>query len=138
VPVGFATIAGTVDEPDGERCDVCLWLADTADLRGRGLMGVTDLGGLDGMAFVFEQPVTTAFTMRNTLIPLSIAFYGTDGAFLDAFDMVPCESEPCPSYPTPADVAVAVEVPLGGLEALGMVPGSTLTTLTVSDTCQTP
>ena len=89
-------------------------------------MQVTDLGGLDGMAFRYDSPHTTSFTMRNTVMPLSIAFFGADGAFLDAFDMEPCVAEPCPSYPTPADFLVAIEVPQGGLPDLGIGAGSTL------------
>lgn len=123
-PEGFGTIAAVMTPPDGESCEVCLWLAETPSDRGRGLMGVTDLGGRDGMAFVYDQPTATSFTMRNTLLPLSIVFYGPDGAYLDAFDMTPCEAEPCPSYPTPGGFTVAVEVPRGGAAELGMVPGS--------------
>jgi uncharacterized protein len=99
-------------------------------------MGVTDLGGRDGMAFVYEQPRTTSFTMRNTLLPLTIVFYGPDGGYLDAFDMEPCTAEPCTSYPTPEGFTVAVEVPQGGAAEVGMVPGSSLTLLTAD--CETP
>ena len=62
-------------------------------------MQVTDLGGLDGMAFRYDSPHTTSFTMRNTVMPLSIAFFGADGAYLDGFDMEPCVAEPCPLVP---------------------------------------
>lgn len=126
-PAGFATITGTVTSAPGEEpCELCLWLADEPDLRRRGLMGVTALEPAVGMAFVHDEPRTTSFTMRNTLVPLSIAFYDAAGAYLDAFDMEPCVAEPCPSYPTPADFTVAVEVPQGRLTELGMVPGSRL------------
>ncbi len=125
-PQGFGTIAARVTASDGEICELCLWLADDAAARGRGLMQVTDLGGLDGMAFRYDSPHTTSFTMRNTVMPLSIAFFGADGALLDAFDMEPCVAEPCPSYPTPADFVVAIEVPQGGLPDLDIGAGSML------------
>jgi uncharacterized membrane protein (UPF0127 family) len=125
-PVGFGTVAAAVVSGGGERCDVCLWLADDLESRGRGLMHVTDLAGRDGMAFVYDAPHTTSFTMRNTVMPLSIAFFAADGSFLDAFDMEPCTEEPCPSYPTPDGFVVAVEAPRGALPALGIGPGSTL------------
>ena len=64
--------------------------------------------------------------MRNTVMPLSIVFFGADGALLDAFDMEPCVAEPCPSYPTPADFVVAIEVPQGGLPDLEIRAGSML------------
>lgn len=127
VPEGFGTAAYRVVPPgDGTPCDVCLWVADDGPSRGRGLMEVTDLGGRDGMAFVYDTPTTVRFTMRNTVMPLSIVFYDIDGEYLDAFDMTPCRAEPCPTYPTPAGFTVAIEVPLGGAESLAMVPGSTL------------
>ena len=47
-PQGFTTIMARVTAADGEVCEVCLWLADTAEERGRGLMGVTDLGPAGG------------------------------------------------------------------------------------------
>ena len=126
MPEGFGTIAARVTAADGATCDMCLWLAADVATRGRGLMQVTDLGGFDGMAFVYEAPHTTSFTMRNTVMPLSIAFFGADGALLDAFDMEPCVAEPCPSYPTPTDFVVAIEVPRGGLADLEIRAGSML------------
>ena len=126
VPEGFGTIAARVTASDGETCELCLWLAADVATRARGLMQVTDLGGFDGMAFRYDAPHTTSFTMRNTVMPLSIAFFGADGALLDAFDMEPCVAEPCPSYPTPADFVVAIEVPQGGLADLEIRAGSVL------------
>jgi uncharacterized membrane protein (UPF0127 family) len=138
VPEGFDVVPALVRPPAGEPCEVCLWVADTDELRRRGLMGVTDLGGLDGMAFVYDEPRTTSFTMRNTVMALSIVFYDSDGKYLDAFDMEPCRAEPCPSYPTPTGFTVAVEVPQGELERLEMVPGSRLEVLPLAGHCDTP
>jgi uncharacterized membrane protein (UPF0127 family) len=129
VPRGFGTIAALVTASDGEICELCLWLAADPASRSRGLMQVTDLGGLDGMAFLYDSPHTTSFTMRNTVMPLSIAFFGAEGGLLGAFDMEPCVAEPCPSYPTPADFLVAIEAPQGGLSDLGIDAGSTLALL---------
>jgi uncharacterized membrane protein (UPF0127 family) len=126
VPQGFGTIAARVTASDGEICELCLWLADDPATRSLGLMQVTDLGGLDGMAFLYDSPHTTSFTMRNTVMPLSIVFFDAGGAHLDEFDMEPCVAEPCPSYPTPTDFVVAIEVPQGGLANLGIGPGSLL------------
>ena len=127
VPEGFEQVAATVTASDGEVCEVCLWLAETRDQRARGLMEVTDLGAADGMAFVYPSPHRGAFWMKNTVMPLSIAFFDAGGAYMDAFDMEPCTSDPCTSYPTPDDFVTAVEVPQGGLDALLMTAGSTLT-----------
>ena len=126
VPEGFDRVAARVIEPDGSICELCLWLADDADRRARGLMFVTDLGPADGMAFVYPAARTSSFWMKNTLLPLSIAFFDPDGAFLSAFDMEPCTSDPCQRYRTAPDFLVAVETAQGGLPAIGMVAGSTL------------
>ena len=129
IPAGLDMEAARVTTADGTVCDLCLWIADTVDLRNRGLMFVDSLGPADGMGFVYPDLVTTRFWMKDTVLPLSIAFYGVDGAFVDSFDMDPCtadDSADCPRYPTPPDFVVAVETYQGGLEALDMTPGSTL------------
>jgi len=126
VPEGFERVAATVTKADGETCDVCLWLADTPEQRARGLMFVTDLGNTDGMAFVYPGPRTGNFWMKNTLMPLSIAFFGVDGGYLGEFDMEPCTAEPCPRYRTARDFVVAVETNRGELAEIGIGPGSAL------------
>lgn len=133
-PVGYERVAATATAPDGTVCELCLWLADTSPLRARGLMGVTDLGEADGMLFRYDAPHTGTFWMKDTLLPLSIAFYDDAGAFLDSFAMQPCDAEPCLHYPTPSDFVYAIEVPEGGLESLSLIAGSTLS---VSDTACT-
>ena len=126
VPEGFEQVAATVTAADGTVCELCLWLAATGDQRGLGLMYVTDLGGPDGMVFHYDAPTTSAFWMKNTVMPLSIAFFDQGGAYLDAFDMAPCSADPCPLYPTPENFVNAIEVPQGMLEELLMTPGSVL------------
>jgi uncharacterized membrane protein (UPF0127 family) len=133
-PDGFALVPATVTGSDGSVCELCLWLADTGDRRSRGLMGVTGLGNGDGMAFVYPSPTTGQFWMKDTLLPLSIAFFAPDGSYLDAFDMEPCSVEPCARYGTPPDFLVAVETVRGDLPAIGIAPGSTLD-LDPSHTC---
>ncbi len=129
VPEGFETVAGRVTAADGATCDVCLWSARTAEESARGLMGVTDLGGADGMVFRFGSVVTTQFWMRDTVMPLSIAFYAEDGSFVSATDMEPCLTGPadaCARYAAAGPYVNAIEVPKGGLEQLLMTPGSRL------------
>lgn len=126
VPVGFATVAGTVTAADGEVCEVCLWLAATPEHRSRGLMEVTDLGPADGMVFRYGTATATSFWMRNTPMPLSIAFFDADGRYLDAFDMEPCGVGDCPLHPTPSGFVDAVELAQGTLDRFGIGPGSVL------------
>jgi uncharacterized membrane protein (UPF0127 family) len=90
-------------------------VADTADLRRQGLMNLEDLGDLDGMLFVFQQDSSGGFWMKNTLIPLDIAFFAADGTFVDGFEMQPCTTNDCPSYTPTGAYRYAVEVPLGDM-----------------------
>ncbi|HSJ91285.1 MAG TPA: DUF192 domain-containing protein [Ilumatobacter sp.] len=125
-PEGFERVRATVTEPDGTVCELCLWLADTGDRRRRGLMSVTGLGDADGMAFVYPTLHSGNFWMKNTLLPLSIAFFGIGGTYLDAFDMDPCTEDPCGLYRTPDDFLIAIETTQGDLADLGIGPGSVL------------
>ncbi len=125
----FGTAAVTVTRPDGTVVELCLLLADTDTRRSRGLMEVTDLAGYDGMVFAWPAPTSSAFYMFNTRLPLSIAFYGSDGRWVSAADMDPCPSDvaaECPLTFAAGPYRWAVEVPQGDLPALGMVDGSTL------------
>ncbi len=129
VPDGFATEAAEVTAADGEVCALCLWVAATQEERARGLMGVTDLGGADGMVFVFGEPTQGPFWMRGTPTPLSIAFFAGDGSFVSATDMVPCLEGPasaCALYDAAAPYTDAIEVFAGGLDELGIAAGSRL------------
>jgi uncharacterized protein len=93
-------------------------IADTPDLRSVGLMRVRDMGDLDGMVFVFDAEVAVNFTMRNTLIPLDIAFFDAAGTAVDRFEMVPCQAEPCPEYGAASEFRYALEMPAGTMGEL--------------------
>jgi len=126
-PEGFTTIQARITEGDGEVCEVCLWLADDGAERGRGLMGVTDLGDAVGMAFLFEEASAGSFYMFQTPSPLSIAWFSPDGDHVGSADMEPCVDTPageCPLYSPDAPYDLAIEVFDGGLEPLGLGPGS--------------
>jgi uncharacterized membrane protein (UPF0127 family) len=128
-PEGFTTIRALITEPDGEVCEVCLWLADDSAERGRGLMGVTDLGDAVGMAFRFDEPTAGSFYMFQTPSPLSIAWFSQDGSHVGSADMDPCLETPageCPLYSPGAEYDLAIEVFEGGLEPLGLVAGSSV------------
>ncbi len=95
----------------GETLNVAV--ADTADERARGLMEITDLGGVDGMLFVFEESRAVTFTMRNTVIPLDVWFIDSSDTIVNTLEMVPCPGEPCPGYDSVEDVINVLETPLG-------------------------
>ena len=64
-------------------------LASTPQQREIGLMFRTAMPANDGMLFAFEQPAQQCFWMRNTLIPLSVAFIDDDGSVVNIDDMKP-------------------------------------------------
>jgi uncharacterized membrane protein (UPF0127 family) len=64
-------------------------LAQTPEQRQIGLMWRKEMPQHEGMLFIFEQPSTQCFWMRNTLIPLSAAFVADDGTIVNIADMKP-------------------------------------------------
>jgi uncharacterized membrane protein (UPF0127 family) len=94
-------------------------------------MFVTDpeLGGYDGMVFAFENDTNGAFWMKNTRLPLSIAYVRADGATTSITDMRPCpdDAATCPTYPSGGSYRYAIEVPQGELGSLGISDRSTVT-----------
>ncbi|HUP14587.1 MAG TPA: DUF192 domain-containing protein [Acidimicrobiia bacterium] len=93
-------------------------IADDPGERAQGLMGVEELGDLDGMLFVFSQEALGGFWMKGTLIPLDIVFFDDDRTFVDMLSMVPCTADPCPSYVPAAPYSWALETPVGALPPL--------------------
>ena len=72
-------------------------------------MGVTSLGDLDGMLFAWDSPVQVSFWMKDTLIPLDIGFFDESGSLFLVVHMVPCQADPCPSYPSESPILYALE-----------------------------
>jgi uncharacterized membrane protein (UPF0127 family) len=99
-------------------------VADTDALRMRGLMGVDDLGTLAGMLFVWPEPVEADFWMKDTVIPLDLAFIAADGEVLAVLPMEPCLQDPCPTYGIELAAPLALEVPARSIPEL--VPGARL------------
>ena len=64
-------------------------VAQTPQERQIGLMFRKEMPQHEGMLFVFEQPATQCFWMRNTLIPLTAAFVADDGTIVNLADMKP-------------------------------------------------
>lgn len=106
--------------------DTSLWveLADTPDLRERGLMHRESLDEDAGMLFVFNDEEQRVFWMKNTSIPLSIAYISADGTINEIHDMVPFSLEPVRSrFPA----AYALEVNRGWFERRGVSVGDRIT-----------
>jgi len=126
---GFGRARVTVTGTDGGTATRCLLVADTPQRVRRGLMEVTDdtLDGYGGMLFMFPFDTTEPFWMRNTPMPLSIAYLDGIGRIVSTADMQPCADRPdCPYYQPKGPYRYAVEVPRGRLPDLGLVAGATL------------
>jgi len=98
-------------------------VADSEAEREEGLMGRTSLGANRGMAFLWDEPVESSFWMKDTLIPLSIAFWDERGRIVGLFDMQPCREDPCPTYGPDEPFVGAVEANLGFFEEHGVQTG---------------
>lgn len=93
-----------------------LAIADNPTLRRQGLQWVTDLGDLDGMLFFWRHD-GDAIWMKDTLIALDIVWFNEDGTYKDRASMVPCTTDPCPTYaPDDLDFRFAIEAPTGTLD----------------------
>ena len=125
---GFGEVAFRITRPAGDVTNGVALLADDGASRGRGLMEQTDLRGYDAMVFRFPAPSEGGFFMRNTLIPLSIAFFDAGGRFVSSADMEPCpdEVEDCPTTGADGPYLHAIEVAQGDLPGLGIGPGADL------------
>ncbi len=97
--------------------------ADTARSRQIGLMWRERLGPNEGMLFVFEDKALHCFWMRNTLVPLSIAFLDDDGRIANIEDMTPrSDDSHCPARP----VRFALEMEQGWFARHGLAAGAQL------------
>ena len=105
----------TIDASGGKKVEVRVEVADDLFERARGLMYRTALGVNKGMLFVYPEEQKLSFWMRNTLIPLSIAFIDSELRIVDIQDMRPLDDEP-PSYVSPGPAQYALEVNQGFFE----------------------
>ena len=98
-------------------------VAQTPGQREVGLMYRKSMPATDGMLFVFEQPAVQCFWMRNTLLPLSIAFLADDGTVVNIDDMKPMtENSHCSQKP----VRYVLEMNQGWFAKKGVKAGSKL------------
>jgi uncharacterized membrane protein (UPF0127 family) len=95
-------------------------LALTPAQQQTGMMFRRGMGSNDGMLFVNDDLGVRCFWMRNTLIPLSIAFLSEDGTIVNIEDMAPKSDE---SHCSAKPVRYALEVPQGWFAKRGLKPG---------------
>jgi uncharacterized membrane protein (UPF0127 family) len=101
-------------------------IAATAASRAQGLMGQQRLAEEAGMAFTYDEPTVAVFWMKDTTIPLSVAFWSRSGRIVDMLDMDPCTMDACPLYRAKAPFVGAVEVNQGFFARHEVVVGDTV------------
>jgi uncharacterized membrane protein (UPF0127 family) len=120
--------ARTVDyrlEPaEGDPVTVRLEVAADPATRARGLMERERVPPGTGMVFLYPADVAESFWMKNTLVPLSIAFVAADGRVVSVAEMTPCKADPCPSYAPGGPYRYAIELPAGSFGDAGVGPGA--------------
>ena len=95
-------------------------LARTSDEKRTGLMFRRELGENSGMVFVSEREEPMAMWMRNTYVPLSVAFIDKDGRILNIEDMQP---QTLDSHESKGPAKYALEMNLGWFAKRGIKPG---------------
>ncbi len=98
-------------------------VAKTPEERARGLMGRKLLGKDEGMLFIFEKEDYHGFWMKDTYIPLSIAFIDREGRIVKIADMRPLSLE---THDPPRPILYALEMKKGWFSANGFKAGDIL------------
>ncbi len=99
-------------------------VAATGEQRATGLMHRKEMPQHEGMLFVFEQPSVQCFWMKNTLLPLSIAFVADDGTVVNTFEMKPQTQD---SHCSDKPVRYVLEMNQGWFAKRGIKAGFKLT-----------
>lgn len=111
--------------PDGTRIELELALTDQE--RAMGLMYRESLPAKSGMFFLFDKDDRYPFWMKNTFIPLDIAWLTGDGRVAELrANVQPCHADPCTSYAPTAIARAVIELPAGTAAAHGLRVGSTV------------
>lgn len=121
--VQFEITGLTIETAEGKEIPVSAEIARTKEQLEHGLMYRNSLASGKGMIFIFEDTQIRSFWMKNTRIPLSIAFIAEDGRILEIYDMEPFTLTPVRSqYPA----RFALEVPQTWFSRVGIRIGSRL------------
>ncbi len=109
-----------------------VWIAKTSEQREKGLMFVEaeQMQSLEdgtelGMLFIFERERTLNFWMKDTIIPLDIAYARSDGTIVKIHTMTPLDTR-SNQYPSGEPARVALEVNAGVFAAKGISEGDVI------------
>ena len=109
-------------------------VADEIDERTIGLMGREELADGKGMLFVFREPQAINFWMRDTLVPLSIAYINAAGIIREIHELKPLDETAARS--AFRDLVYALEVPQGWFQRNKILPGDRILGLPAPQTAQ--
>ncbi|MBM4455534.1 MAG: DUF192 domain-containing protein [Verrucomicrobia bacterium] len=101
--------------------DLTVEIADTTDEQARGLMNRDSLPHDRGMIFIFTEPKKAFFWMKNTSIPLDVAFLDAEGVILEIRPLIPFEETRVAS--TSDRVTYAIETNRDWFVSRGLKPG---------------
>ncbi len=101
-------------------------VASTDVQREQGLMHRKSLPENNGMLFVFDRPARSCMWMKNTLIPLSVAFIDYDGTIVNIEEMAPMTTD---SHCSAGWIRYALEMNAGWFRKNGLKPGSRISGL---------
>ncbi|MDR3276045.1 MAG: DUF192 domain-containing protein [Treponema sp.] len=110
-------------EITGGQAGISAEIARTGEERAQGLMYRETLADGEGMLFVFDRDQILSFWMKNTLIPLSVAFIAHDGTIREIHDMQPQDLSGVSSS---RSLRYALEVPQGWFDRAGIKVGDRL------------
>jgi uncharacterized protein len=118
----LTTVYATLKARDGKEVTVAVELARTSQEQQTGLMGRAEMGANEGMLFIFQNKTFTGFYMRNTALPLSIAFIDEKGVIVDIKDMQPYDER---TVSPSGEYLLALEMNQGFFTRNNLVSGDT-------------
>jgi uncharacterized membrane protein (UPF0127 family) len=121
-PHGTAVIRAS-----GPTVRVPVEIAVTPAQLAQGLSGRRMRKANSGMAFLWTSEIRGGFWMKDTSIPLSIAFWNKSGRILRILDMAPCRRDPCRVYNPKVAFRGALEVNRGAFARWGVHAGAHVT-----------
>ena len=101
-------------------------LAMTQIQVGTGMMFRREMGENEGMLFVFARPHRTSFYMKNTLVPLNIAYIDSEGVVLELHELKPLDETPVGAASD--NVQFVLEMNKGWFQRHNLSTGAVVTT----------
>ena len=113
----------SIARADSSPVEITVEIARTDEERTQGLMHRKKLPDGEGMIFIFDRDQQLSFWMKNTVIPLSIAFIASDGRIIEIRDMRPLDLNTVKSS---RSVRYALEAPQGWFDRAGIKAGDVI------------